>query len=336
MLFTLVLFYMVFSAADAMNYKKTLLSSSKRQQISVITDRPETGEKAHNSMDPVEIPVQTTVSPSPVPVETAEHADIVSILFLGTDRTDFRDNFMKAYRTDTIILILINLQTLKVKALVIPRDTYVMIPQTGEKDKINHAYVRGGMGQEGIRQAIAAVQNFTGIHADYYFMLDLEPIPRIVDSLGGVELDVEIDMKTHGANLSKGYQLLDGLKAYDYIHWRYGPSGDIGRIRRQKKFIRAMFSHLKYEKKLVDAVSIIFEMSGYVSTNMGLKELTSLSALAYHIADENIAIETIPGSARLIDGVWYWIPDTDGFHNILLSLFSEVSGNRHSHPGHNP
>lgn len=165
-----------------------------------------------------------SVNPQTVEKEEPEFdtSYVINIEFLGIDRTDERDEYLNVYRTDTIAIAKVDLNTKKIKILCIPRDTYAFLPIKNKKDKINHAYAFGSAKGKAIESSIEAINYFIKYSKiDYYFSLDMEPIPEIVDSIGGVELDVEIDMKTHEADLSKGRQILDGKKAFDYIHWRF-------------------------------------------------------------------------------------------------------------------
>ena len=172
----------------------------------------------------------------------------VNILFLGIDHLNDRDSTFSAYRTDSIYIMSILPTDKKISVINIPRDTYVYIPCKGKKDKINHAYVWGGMKELGIKSSIDTVNTFIKYaKIDYYFAIDMEPFVDIVNELGGIYMDVDVDMKTNGANLSKGYQLLDGSKAYDFIHWRYSAGGDIDRVGRQQMFIKAIVQKLRSE-----------------------------------------------------------------------------------------
>ena len=67
----------------------------------------------------------------------------INILLLGIDKAENRS--MGVYRSDTIVVVRINLETNQVKVLNIPRDTYTYVPIEGKKDKINHAYAFGSI-----------------------------------------------------------------------------------------------------------------------------------------------------------------------------------------------
>lgn len=252
-----------------------------------------------------------------------DNGDVVNILLLGIDRTLARDKTLKVYRTDTIAIASVNVETKEVHTLCIPRDTYVYIPEIDKKDKINHAYVWGGMGENGIKSTIETIEQFVKYGSiDYYFAIDMEPVPDIVDDIGGVELDVEIDMKTNGADLSKGMQVLDGKKASTYIRWRYSAGGDIDRIKRQQKLAKALFEKLRESDRLMDGVKIVLNYNKYVKTNMSVMSIASLIPTLKSISGENVTSCIIPGSSRTIDKIWYWMPDEKKTDELLKDFFA--------------
>lgn len=249
------------------------------------------------------------------------NSNMVFILFLGIDRIDDREEYMSAFRSDTISLFRFDLDTKEVNVLCIPRDTYAYVPVEQKKDKINHAYAYGDMKGKAVESTIDAVCDFTGLPVDYYITLDLEPLPNIVDDIGGVELDVEIDMKTYGANLSKGWQLLDGRKAFDYVHWRFSENGDIDRIKRQQKFLRALYKKQRDSGKLLETLEIILKYNKNMKTNLTAAQLVSLAQLAKDIPENGVDFFSIPGQGQTIDSISYWVPDEIETENLVRESF---------------
>src|SRR5690606_31071889 len=144
--------------------------------------------------------------------------EIINVLFLGIDRDEERDATLGVYRTDTIALATINMETKDVKVLSIPRDTYAYLPVTGKMDKINHAYAFGSLKGNGVDSSVDAINSLIKYaKVDYYFSIEMEPIPEIVDLLGGVEMDVDVNIK---GVLEKGFQTLNGEQALAYIRYR--------------------------------------------------------------------------------------------------------------------
>lgn len=255
--------------------------------------------------------------------EISETGNIVNILFLGIDKDDERESWLGIYRTDTIALARINLESKQIKILNIPRDTYAYIPVDNKMDKINHAYAYGSIKGNGVQASIDAVNYFLGNKkvVDYYFLMDMEPIPGIVDDIGGVKIDVEIDMKDHGANLSKGLQVLNGKQAYDYIHWRYSPGGDIDRIKRQQKFIRVLYKQQRDSGKIMETLQVILKHKDNIQTDLTMKQLIGLAKFLSDIPDGSDSYYTILGEGEIIDGIDYWMPDSSYKEKVLKEFF---------------
>lgn len=246
------------------------------------------------------------------------------LLCLGIDKTAEREEWLGVYRTDTIVLVRIDLSKQRIKILSIPRDTYTFVPVEQKNDKINHAYAYGSLENKGIQASIDAVHCLLGREVvDYYFLMDMEPIPKIVDQLGGVMIDVEIDMKDHGANLSKGLQLLNGQQAFDYIHWRYSANGDIDRIRRQQKFVRELYKQQREKEGIMQTVKTVLRYRSSIETNLSARQIIGLAKFLNQMPEGNVEYYYIPGEHLMINGVSYWGMDKEETAKTLDEVFSE-------------
>lgn len=251
-------------------------------------------------------------------------ANILNILFLGIDKTEERESWLGVYRSDTIAIARINLDNKMIRVLNIPRDTYAYIPIKNKFDKINHAYAFGSVNGNGVQASIDAINNFLDKNkkiVDYYFLMNIEPIPDIVDEIGGVKLDVEIDMKDHGANLSKGLQILNGKQAFDYIHWRYSPGGDIDRIKRQQKFMGVLYKQQRDSGKILETFYIVLRHKNDIQTDLSMKQMIGLAKFLSDIPNGNISYYTIPGDGKMINNIDYWAPDENETSKMLKEFF---------------
>ena len=117
--------------------------------------------------------------------------DRLNVLCLGLDRnwTNKGMPFTKKVRSDTMIVLSLDLRGRTVSALSIPRDSRVSIPGHGVR-KINDAHQIGG-----VDLTIDTVREFLEIPIDYYVVVRLGAVERVVDALGGLPIDVEKDMK---------------------------------------------------------------------------------------------------------------------------------------------
>ncbi len=235
--------------------------------------------------------------------------NVINILFLGIDKTEEQESWLGVYRSDTIAVARIDLDNKTIKVLNIPRDTYAYVPVENKLDKINHAYAFGSINGNGVQASIDAVNEFINKKiVDYYFLMSMEPIPGIVNEIGGVKLDVEIDMKDHGANLSKGLQVLNGDQAFDYIHWRYSAGGDIDRIKRQQKFMSTLYRQQRDSKKILETFQIVLKYKNEIQTDFTGKQMIGLATFMSDIPNGNVTYYTIPGTGEMINGIEYWVP----------------------------
>src|SRR3989304_3300791 len=152
-----------------------------------------------------------------------------------------RRQILPIARADSLLLASFDPATDKINALSIPRDTRAAIPGVGVT-KINAAYAFGGPGL-----TIRTVEDLLGVKVDFYIKLGPKSFAKLVDAIGGVEIDVEKDMKYTDnwaglrINLKKGRQGLYGTQAGGDIRFRHHALGAIGRGGRRPKTLMALF-----------------------------------------------------------------------------------------------
>lgn len=263
-----------------------------------------------------------TKAVTPTPTSTPSK-NVLNVMFLGIDRTEDREKTRISSAADTIMLARVDIDNKTMRVLSIPRDTYAYIPIADKMDKINSAYSYGAQAGKAIWSIKDTLKKLLGesCRIDAYFTLDMEPIPDIIDELGGVEVDVELDMQSHGVNLSKGLQVLDGKAAYDYIRWRYAGDGDIGRIRRQQGFIKAMLSKLQASDMKKDLLRIILSYEDYINTDLGLEQLDSIINLCADISEQDIQFYVLPGEGKTLENTSYWVINEEKVKQVLDDFF---------------
>ena len=152
------------------------------------------------------------------------------------------------------------------------------------------------------------MEQFTGITVDYYIGLNYLAFKDIVDLLGGVEFDVDRVIESRGLRLEPGLQLLDGDAAFALVSTRRDPMGDIDRVRRQQRFIRAVVSEVE-KRPLDDVFYIMLAAWKHLDTNV---ELVDAAGLAYNlkgINEASMATAVVPGWFYNRYGISYWRPD---------------------------
>ncbi len=252
----------------------------------------------------------------------------INVLIIGVDfpSTDPRHQGPVS-RSDTLILVSFDPQRNRIAALSIPRDTRAQIPRVGEA-KINEAYPFGGP-----RLTIETVENLLDVPVHYYVSLRLESFIRLIDAIGGVELDVDRDIRSAdpwtGAyiTLTRGRHRLDGKLAMHYVRFRHDPLADIGRVQRQQRMLRALFHKVRASPTIPVAEELLRMFFGTTETNLPVAEVLALGAFAMHVDESNLQVFTLPGRFAPI----YWEPDGPKIQDLLIKYFSSVhQGSRSS------
>lgn len=218
-----------------------------------------------------------------------------NILILGTDG---RAEIGGPSRSDTIMVAHVVPDSGEITLLSIPRDLYVRIPNARDPyQKINAAFAIGG-----VPATIATVKELTGLPIHHYAVVDFKGFEKIVDALGGVEIDVDkryYEKTKSGINLQPGPRTLNGSQALAYVRFRHDEQGDFGRISRQQAFLKAL------KNKLLSArtFSSIPELAGiakkYIQTDMSTREIVPVAEALYKSrSDVTIHNLTLTGIAR--------------------------------------
>ncbi|SHI50498.1 transcriptional attenuator, LytR family [Geosporobacter subterraneus DSM 17957] len=254
----------------------------------------------------------------------------VNVLILGVDAKDVKNS--QGARSDTIMLATFDPKSKKVNVISIPRDTKVVIRGHKGMDKINHAHAYGGPDL-----SIKAVKDLLGVPVHYYVRIDYKALGKIVDDLGGVEVDVPMNMKYTDPtadpplriDLKKGLQVLDGDKAMQFVRYRKGYADqDLGRIKAQQTFMRALADKLLEPQTIIKLPKIAKTFSSYVATDMPVSTITAYALKANGVSMENIQMMTIPGEPKLISGVWYYIPDMNKIQAAMAGMSQETIDNK--------
>lgn len=229
--------------------------------------------------------------------------NITNILLLGIDQ---RAN--EPSRTDSIIVLSINEDTSEVAMISIPRDSRVEVP--GRKvDKINNAMAYGG-----VSLTKATVEKLLEVPIHFYVYTNFAGFEGIVDSLGGVSLDVEKSMtvtEPKKVSLKKGYQKLNGEQALAYVRFRKDSEGDFGRMRRQQQFMKSVADELLQTKNMLKFPILFEQFARYVRTDMTITQLMSFAKAANEFELDEIVAFQIKGRAGMIEGVSYVVLDED-------------------------
>lgn len=201
--------------------------------------------------------------------------------------------------TDTLMVLSLDPQSGRVAFLSLPRDLYVPVPFLNFGTKINSVYQLGlnNAGQD--RRAAAeiilkTVEDVTTLKLDYYVILNFDGFEKIIDSLGGINVQNERDIydpSYPGPNYSyetfelpKGFQHLTGATALKYARERHDdPEGDFGRAKRQQQIMEAAKNKFFSAGTLLNVFSLneIFDALGEnIVTDIAPEEIAGFLELA--------------------------------------------------------
>ena len=212
-------------------------------------------------------------------------------------------------RSDTLFVVMLDKSKKNAALLSVPRDTRVKIKGHGW-DKINAAFAYGGQ-----KLTQETVQDFLGIKINNYVVVDFQGFKGLVDAVGGVDINVEKRMYYYDPydgfeiDLRPGMQHMDGKTAMQYVRYR-DEEGDIGRIRRQQKFLMALYKHIASKNIIAKIPGVSKQIMSMVKTDLSLKEMVELGNVMRDMVEkEGLKMSMVPGEPEYIDGISYWIPD---------------------------
>lgn len=232
----------------------------------------------------------------------------VNFLVMGADAVEGDRG-----RSDSLILVHADFQNNKATMISIPRDFRVDIPGNG-KDKINHSFNFGGPAL-----TIKTVEQFTGLSINHYVVVNYEGFINIVNSLGGIDVNVKEDMVDDelGDPLDKGLQHLNGGQALFYVRFRNTAMGDFTRIADQQNFARSLINEGTRLKNTYKIPAMIQMLSNYIETDMTISEMLGYANAVRGLKQENLTTVMLPGVPDMIGGVSYVIPTQDKIDLIL-------------------
>lgn len=282
-----------------------------------------------------------TVAPSAPAVEMPEPwdgASRVTVLLIGLDYRDWEQG-LGAPRSDTMMLLTLDPQTMTAGVLSVPRDLWVNIPGYGY-NKINAAYAYGEgdkLPGGGPGLAMKTVENFLGVDIQYFAQVDFTTFERMIDTIGGVCLDVPEEIRVgrtyeNSQLLEAGYQCLDGKATLGYARARYTDGGDVDRARRQQQVVQAImdkvFDPANFPGLVASAPDLYNQMSSGINTNMSLNDALRLAVLVKDLPRDNIKWGTIDYTMADIGTIYHngenqsiMRPYPDAIRNLVDSIF---------------
>jgi polyisoprenyl-teichoic acid--peptidoglycan teichoic acid transferase len=251
--------------------------------------------------------------------------DHISILIMGVDESEKRASaYGEAIRTDALMLLTLNKDDKSMKLLSIPRDTRVYIDSRKRMDKITHAHVFGG-----VESTVKTVEEFLDIPVDYYVKFNFNSFIEIVDSLGGIDVDVPVSFTEQDSNdkqgaikIEKGYQHLNGEQALALARTRHIDS-DMMRGQRQQLVLEAILQKALSVQSINKLPDLLDAIAGNFTTNLTFDDMYTI---AKNMALAPLQLEKlqVEGEDKYIDHIYYYQPVMDSVLTVSNTLRQHI------------
>lgn len=251
--------------------------------------------------------------------------------FKEKKRVNFLLLGMEGARSDTLIFASFDRENKKVDMISIPRDTYYLREgqryQAADERKINAIYADNGI--KAVENVVSEILSGVPIH--YYVKVDYKGVEKIVDSLGGVEVNVPMDMKYEDPyddpplviDIPKGRQVLNGESAVKFLRFRSGyKEGDLARMKAQQQFLKSA-AKKAFSFKIIPVIKTTLN---YVKTDMSLANAVVYGKDAIQVnLSEDLNMKTLEGHTekRTYYGkkLDYFIYDKEKAKELVMELY---------------
>jgi LCP family protein required for cell wall assembly len=187
--------------------------------------------------------------------------------------------------------------------------------------KINTAYA---LGKEQL--AIDSVEKLTGVPINHFMAIDFSGFEKVVDAMGGVWIDVPVEINDKEADRSKGdkaahidagYQLLDGAHALTFVRARHQfADQDFSRMKNQQAFAKAIAEQMATKTSVARIPKIVSAVAPHISTDMSLMDMLRTAQALKGAGSDNVYATTLPGEWRT-PFIW---PDEEKMDKIIAKL----------------
>lgn len=227
--------------------------------------------------------------------------ELLNIALIGGDNP-IQGQSTAGFNYDVIVVLSMNMTTGESKMLSIPRDSYIHLTCTNKKDKITHT------GWFGAGCLTNTLTQFLGINVSHYALVDFKGLIEIVDSLGGIWIDVETKIVEQDEyrnfdnmiTIEPGYQKLNGQEALAFLRHRKTLAGGANtRSENHEKFVLALMKQLAQPSSLLSINSFIRGIENTVLTNLTKDDLMHYYDTSTKLLSKNGIDAILPESVHL-------------------------------------
>ncbi len=241
--------------------------------------------------------------------------------------------------TDVLMVLNVDTENGKLNLLSIPRDS-LLIPSEGtinalgqqgiklpSEMKINQLLNLSKGSMETLQQEVSKMLN---IPLDYYIQLDMSAFQKLVDALGGLEMNIpqgglyyQDPMQNLSIAIPEGLQHLDGERALHLVRYRAGYTrGDLDRIQVQQEFIQELYKKTLNGQNLIEkAKALASILAENTHTNMSYRDLSPYIPLIPKFNQNSLSIYVLPGEPQMREHTSYVVVDKDKYEQEIEPIF---------------
>lgn len=248
---------------------------------------------------------------------TAPVSSRLNVLCMGVDTVE------GSHRTDTLLLVGLNPARGEAFIVSIPRDTRVLIDGIGRK--INEMVAR-----HGVQALRSLIEDLLEVKIDRVVKVDFNGFVKIVDLIGGIDFSIDRPMNYDDVSgnvhihFASGSTHLSGQRALEFVRFRADAAADLGRIKRQQKFLAAVLAKLKNPALVLKLPEIVGEAFKHIETDFALAECVELLA-SFRETNLVIQSQSLPGEAKYMDKISFYIPYKDQAVALGVRHFTDLS-----------
>jgi LCP family protein required for cell wall assembly len=257
-------------------------------------------------------PVQKTEEGEEVPVLKERF----NLLVLGVD-----ERLDDLGRSDTMLFFSVPSDGSQPLLISIPRDTMIWKKELQIYDRINNIYPT-----DGIDATVQMVRNLFGVPVDGYIKVNIEGFVELIDIMGGVRIVVDEAMDYEDPyqdlyiHIQPGDQILDGQTSMEYVRFRADGTGDIGRIARQQKFLKAAMDQALSVNNLSKIPNMIRQGFSMIETNISINKLLSLANTIIRNGISDFHSAMLPGDGLYYGDASVWMLRLEEMYTLIAEL----------------
>lgn len=267
-----------------------------------------------------------------------------TILLIGVDSTTDGLQNADSFNGDSLMLVTFNPKTMTATMLSIPRDSYVPIAcfKDQYRNKITHSAAHG------TSCVINTIQNFLDIKIDYYMKINFTGVVDLVNTLGGIEVDVPYNLCEQNSKrefgdkmvyIRAGHQTLDGEQALAFSRnrkknedfcsseWTEGYRDDFVRAANQQVVVQAMLDKMKSFTSISNLEDLLKVISKNIDTNMSQETMFSFYNLAKDVLLSSSSTNVISIQKLFLEGDGQTIYDETSKLNMWNYILNDKSVN---------